>query len=309
MKKIMFCITVSLTVCLLASALFLCLYRPIKAIRFLEVAGPCPIPETVEYKIPQEIIDSVFGQKRKIYKIVSRRTLGYDKELLEKFEMKKYRPLQSINDDIAAIYTTGNQKLSIYKDGTFSFCFIRVPPQGEFLRSSNEIIKDAERYLKSKDLLPENFYQDGCSLIKQSGNAGTKITQMEPIFRRSIDGYEVYGSSYICVTYDSEGVLSVDSMYSGYEPDRTVSTISFEEACALVKTKKASISYEAEVTETPDKVVIDTAKLIYFDTRDYNEGGTHILPCYVFEGLAYVGDETTKFQATVMAIPESMTTR
>ena len=126
---------------------------------------------------------------------------------------------------------------------------------------------------------------------------------MGSTFRRNLDGFKVYGSSYIHVEYDSQGLLSIDSMYSGYKFDRIVPTISFEEACAIVKTRRASISYEAEVTETPDKVVIDEAELIYFDTR------TYVLPCYAFDGLAYVGEETTKFSAMVMAVPERMMTR
>ena len=307
-KKLFSCAAVFLLLCVVLSAGFLCQKRTIQAIQFLEVAGPCPISENVEYHLSPETLETVFGHKRRIYTFVSRRSRGYDKKLLKTFEMENAENLPSADSDAAAAYTTGDKKLIIYKDGTFSFSFTRMCSQNAMTASLDELKTCAKEYLKNRGLFPEDFYPSGYSKTMKSGDGESIVTRMGPTFRRRIDGYEMYGSSYIHVEYDSQGLLSIDSMYSDYKLDRIVPTISFEEACAIVKTRKADISYETEIIETPDRVVIDTAELIYFDTRTYNGGGTHILPCYAFEGLAYVGDETTGFKATVMAIPRSMTT-
>jgi|GEM_PF-3436990 hypothetical protein len=308
-KKLFSCAAVLLLLCVVLSAGILCRKKTIRAISFLEVAGPCPIPENVEYHLSPETMETIFGHRRKIYTFVSYRKMGYDKNLLKVFEMEEAKKKPGILDEAAAAYTTEDKELVIHKDGTFSFSFTRLASPDALTASLGELEARAEADLKSRGLFPEGFYPDGYSKTVTSGDGKSTVTRMGSTFRRNLDGFKVYGSSYIHVEYDSQGLLSIDSMYSGYKFDRIVPTISFEEACAIVKTRRASISYEAEVTETPDKVVIDEAELIYFDTRTYNGGGTHVLPCYAFDGLAYVGEETTKFSAMVMAVPERMMTR
>lgn len=305
-KKLFSCAVVFLLLCIVLSAGFLCRAKEIRAIRFLEVAGPCPIPENVEYRLSPETVEAVFGHRRKIYTFVSRRKKGYDEKLLKTFAMEDARPMKSTGD-AAAAYTTGDKELIVYKDGAFSFSFTRLRSSQAMTVSLETLKTRAGEDLRSRGLLPEDFYPGGSSKHIVSGDGQSTVVSMGPTFYRRIDGYEVYGSAYIHAEYDSEGLLGIDSMYSDYKPDRTVPTVSFEKACAIVKTNKASISYEADISETPDNVVIDSAELVYFDTSTYNGGGTHVLPCYVFKGTAYVGEETTDFRATVMAVPRSMT--
>ena len=82
-KKLFSCAAVLLLLCVVLSAGILCRKKTIRAISFLEVAGPCPIAENVEYHLSPETMETIFGHKRKIYTFVSYRKIGYKRDLRE----------------------------------------------------------------------------------------------------------------------------------------------------------------------------------------------------------------------------------
>ena len=297
-----------LLVCVAVSSFFLISHNhKIKPIVFSEeVSMQHCLPETIENQIPQETIDAVFGKEMNLYKIVSRRINGYDEDLLEKFQMENY----SVSDDpedYVTTYKTADKRLHIYNDGSFTFSLTRISADEPLTASFDELKVTAKEYLESKDLLPENFYQQGYTKSKVSSNGETIVSRMGPSFVRKIDGYEVYGNSFIDTDYDNQGLLSIYSIYSDYMFDTTVQTIGFEDAYSLMYSESSYVqnSYKEQLSGKIDKIILNNAQLAYYDV---GREGTHILPCYILEGIAYSGEETTEFESWVMAIPRSMTT-
>lgn len=265
------------------------------------------LPEVIENQIPQETIDAVFGKEINLYKIVSRRINGYDEDLLEKFQMENYI-VSDDPEDYITTYKTADKRLRIYNDGSFTFSLTRISVDEPLTVSFDELKVMAEEYLESKDLLPENFYQQGYTKSEVSSGGETIVPRMGPSFVRKIDGYTVYGSSFIDTDYDNQGLRSIYSIYSDYVFDRVAQTISFEDAYSLMlgRGKHVQNSYKEQLSGEVDKIILNNARLAYYDV---GRKGTHILPCYILEGIAYAGEETTEFQSWVMAIPQSMTTR
>lgn len=89
--------------------------------------------------------------------------------------------------------------------------------------------------------------------------------------------------------------------------DRTVAALGFEEAYSLIRSQYAKNRFEDIEIGSIDKIILHDVQLVYYDTGGGEDPGTHILPCYSFEGLAYSGEQTTKFESWIMAIPGSMT--
>ncbi len=101
--------------------------------------------------------------------------------------------------------------------------------------------------------------------------------------------------------------MTIHSRYSDYTFDRTVAALDFEEAYSLIRSEYANNSFEDLTIGEINKIILDDVQLGYYDTGGGEDPGTHILPCYIFEGTAYSGEETTEFQSWIMAIPSSMT--
>ncbi len=298
---------VALLVCVAVSSFFLISHNNrIEPIVFPEeLSIHHSLPETIENQIPQEKIEEIFGKELNIYKIISPQMTEKTNHLLKIFEMENY----SITEyTYSTDYDTAEKRLTMYPDGSYSFNYKRD------LRESvnftlEELIPIAENDLTELGLMPDNFYQGGQSGYRLSdGETEPIVLSFGPSFYREIDGYTVYGSSFIRTEYDNQGLLEIFARYSDYTFDRTVTALDFEEAYSLIRSEYAQNSFEDLTIGEIDKIILDDVRLVYYDTGDISDPGTHILPCYVFEGMAYSGEETTEFQSWVMAIPRSMTT-
>lgn len=264
------------------------------------------LPEVIENQIPPEKIEEIFGKELNIYKIVSRRTSGYDNQLLQIFEMENYTVEEST---YSTDYETADKELTIYPDGSYSFSYKRDLANEPIDFTLEELIPIAENDLTELGLIPDDFYQGGSSHMAMWGDGQEKILiKLGPNFFREIDGYTVYGKSFIRTQYDNQGLLQITSRYSGYTFDRTVAALDFEEAYSLIRSEYAKNSFEDLTIGTIDKIILDDVRLAYYDPGNEEDSGTHILPCYIFEGMAYSGEQTTEFESWVMAIPRSMTT-
>ena len=87
--------------------------------------------------------------------------------------------------------------------------------------------------------------------------------------------------------------MTIHSRYSDYTFDRTVAALDFEEAYSLIRSEYANNSFEDLTIGEINKIILDDVQLGYYDTGGGEDPGTHILPCYIFEGTAYSGEETT----------------
>ncbi len=205
-------------------------------------------------------------------------------------------------------YDTADKRLTMYPDGSYSFRYkrdLREPVSFTL----EELIPIAENDLTKLGLMPDNFYQGGQSGYRRSDGENEPIVlSFGPSFYREIDGYMVYGSSFIRTEYDNQGLLKISSRYSDYTFDRTVTALDFEEAYSLIRSEHAGSNLEEFTIGEIDKIILSDVQLVYYDTGDRQDPGTHILPCYVFEATAYSGEETTEFESWVMAIPRSITT-
>lgn len=296
---------IALLVCVAVSSFFLIKHNhKIKPIVFPEDIR-YTLSQPIENQIPPEKIEEVFGKELNIYKIVSRKMTKRKNHLLEIFEMEDY----SIKEyTYSTDYETADKELTMYPDGSYSFRYKRDLREAVNF-TLEELIPMAEKDLTELGLLPDNFYQGGQSGRSISDGKTKTILSFGPSFYREIDGYTVYGGSFIRTEYDNQGLLEVFARYSDYTFDRTVTALSFEEAYALIRSRYAQNSFEDLTIGAIDKIVLNDVQLAYYDTGDIENPGTHILPCYIFKGLAYSGEQTTEFESWVMAIPESMTTR
>lgn len=298
---------IALLVCVAVSSFFLISHNNrIEPIVFPEeLSIHHSLPETIENQIPQEKIEEIFGKELNIYKIVSRRTSGYDSQLLQLFEIEDYSKKEST---YYTTYETEDKELEVYSDGSFSFKNKRQDSNVPVTFTLEEITPIAEAHLRELGLMPDNFYPNGRSSEILSGlEIEPIVTTLGPNFSRKIDNIPVYGTS-IHTEYDNQGLLTLDCMYSAYTFDRTVIALDFEEAYSLIRSEYAKNSFEDLTIGEIDKIILDDVQLYYYDTGNISDPGTHILPCYIFEGTAYSGEETTEFESWIMAIPRSMTT-
>lgn len=297
---------IALLVCVAVSSFFLIKHNhKIKPIVFPEDIR-YTLSQPIENQIPPEKIEEVFGKELNIYKIISPQMTEKTNRLLKAFGMEDYDIVEYTD---STEYQTADKELVLYPDGSYSFRYKRDLREAVNL-TLEELIPRAEKDLKQLGLMPDNFYQGGQSGRRRSdGENEPIILSFGPSFYREIDGYTVYGGSFIRTEYDNQGLLKIFARYSDYTFDRTVTALGFEEAYALIRSRYAQNSFEDLTIGAIDKIVLNDVRLAYYDTGDIENPGTHILPCYIFKGLAYSGEQTTEFESWVMAIPESMTTR
>ncbi len=184
---------VALLVCVAVSGVFLINHNnKIAPIVFPEDIR-YTLSETIENQIPQEKIEEIFGKELNIYKIVSRKMIRHKNYLLEVFGMEDYDIVEYTD---STEYQTADKELTVYSDGSYSFRYTRDPRE-PINFTLEELIPIAEKDLTELGLMPDNFYQGGKSGRRRS-DGETEITlSLGPSFYREIDGYTVYGNSFI----------------------------------------------------------------------------------------------------------------
>lgn len=304
-NKFFSCAVVFLLLCVVLSAGIFGYSRRIKRVDFSESFSPGLVPQEIECQIPQEEIDSVFGQKRKVYKIIRPRAGAQAKKLLKALDMEEYTTEKN-GDVLPGIsYTAAEKELCVHKDSTFLFRRRGRTSWEPMLVSPEAMAEDMLAYLKNLQIVPEDFYVSRTERRREGGVTTGVFMQ----FSREIDGFPVALGSRVWVEQDAQGLRELDAICFDYKEDGVLPTISLEEVCALIKTPQADIYYKEEMVSAPEKVVLQSAHLLYYDISHL--GGNYIFPCYKVKGEVYgetcSGKKVTEFQATVMAIPCSMT--
>lgn len=245
-----------------------------------ELHGDVPFEFSLKNK--KEII----GKELSVYKIIHRRNKKnaeyYDGCLFKTFELNINKSVDY--EHYTKYFCNDNDTLEIYDAGSYIFSHNRKSNDIVTL-SDDEAIILAEKFLKDHALLPNGFvvgktlggtYKNGEPLKKTVG------------FYHEIDGYEVYGRSDIIVEIDSIGINAVYSIYSEYEFEQKVKSLSLDEILAISPLKEGQIIYDAtELSGEVERVVIDDLQIMYYDSPVNQPQLTYIQPIYKFKGKIY----------------------
>ena len=245
----------------------------------------------------------ILGMELSVYKIIPRRDENnaeyYDGCLFKIFESN----INNIDEKeyYTKYYCDNNDIIEIYNEGSFVFSHNRKSKDIVEL-SEYELVSMAENYLKDNALLPYGFVAG-----KRLG--GTYNEKGEPLkrtigFYREIDEYDVYGRSDITVEIDSSGVNGVYSIYSEYEFDRKVKSLSYDEILNISPLKEGQVTYEAsELSGEAEYIIIDDVEIMYYDSPVNQPSLIYIQPIYKFTGKIYDSDgNSTDYNWVVQAV-------
>jgi len=291
-------------------------------IKSIEFAQPAAAYESEFKKITEALENAdkdLFSQELPVYRIVPRKKdKHYDNEVLSVFEMKDCSMRAS---SFMVTYENNSEEVDIFPSGSFSYKNSEKKSYSDDIPislSNEEVKKQAEEFLLSRNLLPEGFYA-----LEELGTTKREITEpgadfpsepitMEksPTFVRRIDGYELLGTSKIIVNFNYNGIIEVTSLYNDYELHKKIKCISLDEAIQKINTSASLYDYDLEkVTGSIDELKLTNVEIVYYDSSPLNlERNTHIQPCYHFSGT--VSDSkgnVSTFYALVPALPASET--
>lgn len=218
-------------------------------------------------------------------------------------------PMVAVGKDLAnrtkITYTEDYKKLCIINDGHFVYTGRQEHEDIPVSLSDEEVKKQAEKFLRDNDLLPEGFSVGGVGYSEVRSSVDPKPIIYEKCvgFFRRIDGYDVCGRSDILVTYDEQGIVDVYSVYNNYELDCVMECKTLEEAQAEILSSDSWISCNAKEFGRAKKIQITECEIVYYDKANTASG--FIQPCITFIGT--IIDEkgnSTEFSSTVPALKE-----
>lgn len=285
--------------------------RMISRINFPETAGAVPDNLVMQLQIPDEK-KALLGQALPVYKIVPRRTdENYDQEILDLFD---FIPDEIDKEDDCTTYKIGNfdKCLTIYQNGCF---FYRIDfsnySEIPLTMTDDEILSEGEAYLRSKNLLPENFYvgsQFGGITRGAPNEEGSFYMVKTMGYFQEIDGYAMLGRSDVSIGFWEGGIAQVSSVYSNYTFDRNIVCKSYEQVVSDAKeyAKHGSFTYDMNIIKSEiETIVLNDVEIRYYDSPINQPENTHIQPCYRFSGSAT--DQEGNVSAaywTIQAVPE-----
>lgn len=208
----------------------------------------------------------------------------------------------------AVTYRLDNKRVEIYPDGTFIFEAVYDTDRKDFPfnMADSDVGKAAEEFLSAHGLLPDGFlltdrFGEQGVIFEEDGVEQTVVTAKGALFQRKIDGMDVIGTSKVLVMFNTEGVCSVTSLYSGIGQASDVDLIDVDAAISRAKTDASFMTWDPEkMAGNEMKAVINAVRLVYYDDP-LDKEATHIQPCYLFEGT--VTDELADVSKISIIVP------
>lgn len=241
----------------------------------------------------EEIDESLFNADVKIYYAKNRYSLLYKNRLLKKFGFKA-SDLSTDSDSERLYYKDGERMLTIETDsGHFSYkessMFKNKSNVTDFEKAERECIE----ILKNYGLMYDDCERGGNFSVSENDAVYT----YGPNFVQVIDGIPVKWNGQLSACVKGDGKLTdIDDSTCDYEYLTTFKTRSFEEAFNKITDKESNA--ESNINGKIDRAVFTEVELVYFKSDFVN----YFVPCYHFEGTAYVGDKASRIYADVIAV-------
>jgi hypothetical protein len=160
--------------------------------------------------------------------------------------------------------------------------------------TDDEAITVVKDFLKSADLMsdagkPRVVYGPGDITMSRSGQITQKPKQIVLVFSRRINGLPVWGSTSMITVGSGGNISNIFMVWPDYQPYKTVSLISPEQAFGEFQNKKL-VFLNGEPQLRPEKIIVTNVSLGYSTF-----GGKYFRPVYLFGGYEQRGNDTQQF--------------
>lgn len=200
--------------------------------------------------------------------------LGFEnveKEIVEDYEfMQKDRAQMKIYNDGTVLYTNSDRGME------------------EIPFSDEECIEMAKLVLIDNDIISNNYQCGGVGyyLYGSMDDLGNEKKIAKTVrFEHAIDDIDIYGTTPVFITFDSEGEIIELYVSSG----RITEKVECNSDITVEKAVERAINYEGmiDVPDECDKVILKEIEMVYWEDSSIGSENDTIQPIYKIMGTAY----------------------